>query len=65
MPANVSTAATDTNCFDNALARAPAGRLGKIVVYKSGKTELVMGGENGAPEVCTDCWNGDVDGKEV
>lgn len=52
MSGTVSTQATDTNCFDNSIARAPAGRLGKIVVYKSGKTELIMGGENGAPEVC-------------
>ena len=48
---DVATPCTDTNCFDNSLSSAPAGRLGKIVVYKSGKTVLVMGGENDSPEV--------------
>jgi hypothetical protein len=52
MPMDVTTPSTNTKSFDNALCRAPAGRLGKIVVYKSGKTELVMGGDNGAPKVC-------------
>ena len=52
MPMDVTTPSTNTNNFDNALSRAPAGRLGKFVVYKSGKTELVMGGVNGASEVC-------------
>lgn len=49
---DVATPCTDTNGFDNSMSSAPAGRLGKIVVYKSGKTVLVMGGENGSPEVC-------------
>lgn len=52
MPAGVATPSTVTSTFDNALSRAFPGRLGKIVVYKSGKTELVMGGDNGTPEVC-------------
>jgi hypothetical protein len=52
MPATVATPSTVTSSFDNALSRASPGRLGKIVVYKSGKTELVMGGDNGTPEVC-------------
>lgn len=51
MPTNVATPATVTNGFDNALSGVTPGRLGKIVVYKSGKTELVMGGDNGSPEV--------------
>jgi hypothetical protein len=33
--------------FDNALVNAVPGRLGKLVVYKSGKTVLVMEGPDG------------------
>lgn len=51
MASEVTTPSTNTSRFDNALAEAPPGQLGKIVVYKSGKTELVMGGDNGIPEV--------------
>ena len=51
MPDSVSTPSTVNGTFDNSMARAPAGRLGKIVVYKSGKTELVMGDDDGSQEV--------------
>ena len=37
--------------FDDTLKDAPAGRYGKIVVRKSGKTELIIGGGNGTPRV--------------
>ena len=50
---DVVTPSTITTHFDNALSQAPAGRLGKIVVYKSGKTVLRMGGDDGTPEVRT------------
>ena len=33
-----------TNCFDNSLHKNAPGRIGKILVYKSGKTVLVMDG---------------------
>jgi hypothetical protein len=51
--ADVATPCTDTHSFDNTLLSTPAGRLGKIVVYKSGRTVLLMGGENGSPQVRT------------
>jgi hypothetical protein len=34
--------------FDNTLSHTAAGKLGKIVVYKSGKTVLVMEGPEGS-----------------
>jgi hypothetical protein len=37
--------------FDNVLKSAAAGRIGKIVVYKSGKTVLMMKGPNDEKEV--------------
>lgn len=37
--------------YDNTLKDIAPGRYGKIVVYKSGRTELVVGGKNGEPEV--------------
>mmetsp|Transcript_18953 Transcript_18953/g.30567 ORF Transcript_18953/g.30567 Transcript_18953/m.30567 type:complete len:434 (-) Transcript_18953:562-1863(-) len=36
-----------TDTFDNALETAAPGRIGKILVYKSGKTVLVMDGQDG------------------
>jgi hypothetical protein len=37
--------------YDNTLKDIAPGRYGKIVVYKSGRAELVVGGKNGEPEV--------------
>jgi hypothetical protein len=37
--------------YDNTLKDIAPGRYGKIVVYKSGRTELVVGGHSGGPEV--------------
>jgi hypothetical protein len=34
--------------FDNTLSHTAAGKFGKIVVYKSGKTVLVMEGAGGS-----------------
>ena len=61
MTPDVVTPSTITTNFDNTLSKAPAGRLGRVVVYKSGKTVLVMGGDGGSPEVRaqgTDFLNG-------
>lgn len=41
--APVSTKPIVGDVFDNALFKAPPGRIGKLRVYKSGKTELVLG----------------------
>ena len=49
--ADVVTPPVVPNSFDNSLANAEPGRLGKILVYKSGKTVLVMDGPNGS-KVC-------------
>ena len=45
--AEASTAPVQTDAFDNALLHAKPGRLGKLIVYKSGKTVLVMQGPPG------------------
>ena len=37
--------------YDNTLKDISPGRYGKIVVRKSGRTELVIGGQDGEPEV--------------
>lgn len=37
--------------FDDTLKDTAAGRYGKIVVRKSGKTELIIGGGDGSPKV--------------
>ena len=37
--------------YDNTLKDVAPGKYGKIVVYKSGRTELVVGGDNGDAEV--------------
>ena len=37
--------------YDNTLKDILPGRYGKILVHKSGRTELVVGGHNGGPEV--------------
>jgi hypothetical protein len=43
----VVTPPVASNSFDNAFENAVPGRLGKLVVYKSGKTVLVMEGPDG------------------
>ena len=40
----VAVSPVTTSCFDNSLNKKAPGRVGKIVVYKSGKTVLVMDG---------------------
>lgn len=50
---DVRTAPVQTSCFDNSLSSAKPGRLGRMLVYKSGKTVLVLEGANGAPSVRT------------
>jgi hypothetical protein len=45
------TPPVQANSFDNALVNAVPGRLGKLVVYKSGKTVLVMDGPDGTDKV--------------
>ena len=48
----MSTAPLNSQCFDNTLASAIPGRLGKLVVYKSGKTVLFLPGPDGSyPEI--------------
>ena len=47
----VSTPPLLTNKFDNVLSKAPPGRIGKVLVYKSGKTVLVMEDSNGQNKV--------------
>jgi len=61
--ADVVTAPVDTRCFDNTMRNASPGRLGKLVVYKSGKTVLVLQGppnEDGSPSaevrMMYPCW---------
>jgi hypothetical protein len=49
----VNVSPTQTDRFDNSLATAVPGRLGKIVVYSSGKTVLVLEGPDGGPSVST------------
>ena len=44
---DVSTAPLRRDCFDNALVRANAGRIGKFIVYDNGKTVLVLDGHDG------------------
>jgi hypothetical protein len=41
--APVSTKPIVNDAFDNILAKAPPGRIGKLRVYKSGRTELILG----------------------
>lgn len=48
----VATPAVEVTSFDNILASAQPGRMGKIKVYKSGKTVLVLEREDGRPAVC-------------
>lgn len=47
----VRNVAVQTHRFDNSLTTARPGRIGKMVVYKSGKTVLVLEGSDGAPTV--------------
>ena len=49
--AEVVTPPVIANSFDNSLANASPGRLGKIIVYKSGRTVFVMQGSDGTQEV--------------
>jgi RNA polymerase III RPC4 len=49
--AEVVTTPIKPGSFDNTMAGAIPGRLGKLLVYKSGKTVLVFQGPNGSPEV--------------
>lgn len=49
--ANVATPALQTSAFDNALSTAVPGRLGKIVIHKSGKTVLILEGPEGKAAV--------------
>ena len=49
--AEVITPPVVANSFDNSLVNAAPGRLGKILVYKSGKTVLVMDGPDGTGKV--------------
>eukprot|EP00980_Cylindrotheca_fusiformis_P031217 scaffold26002_cov215-Cylindrotheca_fusiformis.AAC.1 len=44
--ADVVTKPVATSAFDNVLLNAPPGRIGKMVVYKSGKTFLVIESPN-------------------
>jgi hypothetical protein len=48
---DVVTPSVDINAFDNALINCTPGRLGKIKVYASGRTVLVVEGEDGQPSV--------------
>jgi RNA polymerase III RPC4 len=41
--APVSTKPIANGAFDNTFSKAPPGRIGKLRVYKSGRTELVLG----------------------
>ena len=50
----VSVAPVHENRFDNALATAVPGQLGKLVTYKSGRSELILEGPNGAPRIRMD-----------
>lgn len=43
----VSRVPLRNDCFDNSLVRASPGKIGKFVVYESGKTVLVLDGEDG------------------
>jgi hypothetical protein len=45
--AEVATPPVRVDCFDNAMSSALPGRLGKIKVYKSGKTILVLTAPDG------------------
>lgn len=49
--ATVATAPMQLNAFDNALTKAVPGRIGKLKIYKSGKTVLVIEGPDGSPVV--------------
>jgi hypothetical protein len=49
--AEVATPPVVVNSFDNSLWNAVPGRLGKLVVYKSGKTVLVLEGPDGSQKV--------------
>ena len=42
--------------YDNTFKDIAPGRYGKIVVRKSGRTELVIGGQDGEPEVWKCTW---------
>ncbi|KAL7568678.1 hypothetical protein ACA910_021676 [Epithemia clementina (nom. ined.)] len=46
--AEVATPPVRVDCFDNAMSSAIAGRMGKIQVYKSGKTVLVLTAADGS-----------------
>jgi hypothetical protein len=43
----VSTRPLRTNAFDNSLTKAHSGRIGKFLVHASGKTVLVLEGQDG------------------
>lgn len=45
--AEVATPPVRKECFDNSLATATPGRIGKFVVYQSGKTVLILHGQDG------------------
>jgi RNA polymerase III RPC4 len=49
--AMVATAPVQLNAFDNVLTNAVPGRVGKLKIYKSGKSVLVLEGPDGAPAV--------------
>eukprot|EP00977_Amphora_coffeiformis_P015269 scaffold4484_cov170-Amphora_coffeaeformis.AAC.9 len=44
---DVATVPLRNDCFDNSLVKAASGRIGKFVVYESGKTVLVLNGQDG------------------
>jgi hypothetical protein len=47
----VSLPSARTDRFDDALRRSAPGRLGRLVVYKSGRAKLVLEGPDGTPAV--------------
>jgi hypothetical protein len=49
----VSVPAIKPNAYDDILTKAVPGKLGKIQVYKSGKTVLLLQGHDGSPAVST------------
>jgi hypothetical protein len=54
--ADVRTAPVQTTSFDNVLSSAKPGRIGRMLVYKSGKTVLVLEGKHiGDPPVSFEC----------
>jgi hypothetical protein len=56
---NSNTSSTSNNLYDDLLKDASAGRYGKIVVHKSGKAYLVVGGtDSKTPQVRMSLQNG-------